>query len=71
MAKEVLKEKWFWTIVFSLILIICIPLVVVWVILILPYPLNFILTVMIFIAWGVAAGYKDWIMSKKEEEKKG
>jgi len=71
MAKEVLKEKWFWTIVFSLILIICVPLAVVWVILILPYPLNLILTVMIFIAWGVAAGYKDWIMSEKEEEKKG
>jgi hypothetical protein len=36
----------------------------------LPAELKIVATVAIFICWGVAAAYKDWVKSKREEEEK-
>jgi hypothetical protein len=36
----------------------------------LPPPYNAIATFFLIIGWGIAAGYKDWRMSKEREEKK-
>jgi len=68
----VLKEKWFWIIVLAVSLVIGAPLLVVWVILNLPPLYQLLATVLLVILWGVAAGYKEWVIEKrKEEEKKG
>jgi len=67
---SILSEKWFWIIVISVLLVVSIPLVVVWVILQLPFPYNLIATILIVITWGVASGYKDWVMTKRKEEEK-
>ena len=68
----VLKEKWFWIIVLAVSLVIGAPLLVVWVILNLPPLYQLLATVLLVVLWGVAAGYKEWVIEKrKEEEKKG
>ena len=68
----ILREEWLWIIIVSIVLVLVLPLVVIWLILDLPPAARFIVTVAIIIGWGVAAGYKDWLISKrKEEEKQG
>jgi hypothetical protein len=64
---EILKEKWLWIIILSLILITVGSFLIVYLILILPFPLNTILFVGLLILWGVVSGYKEWL--KKEREK--
>jgi len=52
-------------------LIIILPLVIIWFILQLPPSLALVATVLLIILWGVAAGYKDWILYKEQEEERG
>ena len=66
----ILTEKWLWIIILGIIAIIAIPLVVVWIILNLPPVLRLVATVFIIIGWGIAAGYRDWVMSKRREEER-
>jgi hypothetical protein len=40
-------------------------------ILILPQPVRITFTFMILILWGIAAGYKDWIIDKRKRQIKG
>ena len=49
--------------------IVITPFLLIILILNLPPPLNFLSTILIVIAWGVVAGYKDWIIAKAKEEK--
>jgi len=65
---SVLTQKWLWIIIFSLISIVVFPFLLVLLIISLPPPYNAIATVILVIGWGVAAGYKDWIISKGEEQ---
>jgi glucan phosphoethanolaminetransferase (alkaline phosphatase superfamily) len=65
---SILTQKWLWMIIFSLILIVVFPFLLVLLILSLPPPYNAVATVLLVIGWGVAAGYKDWIMSKEGEK---
>jgi membrane protein YdbS with pleckstrin-like domain len=67
---EIIKETWLWIIVIGVILVIALPLAIVWFILNLPPPLAFAATIIILVGWGIAAGYKDWIISKRREEKR-
>jgi len=67
-SSSILTEKWLWIIIAVLILIVVTPFFIVWAILILPPPLNAIATICLVVLWGVAAGYKDWITSKRKEE---
>jgi hypothetical protein len=64
---DVLKEKWFWIIVGSLILILIGSLIIILVIVLLPPPLNAILTICIIIGWGIVSGYKEWVKSREKE----
>lgn len=61
-------NKWFFIIVFSVTLVITIPLVVVWFILQLGPELRLIATVVVILLWGAVAGYKDWVIAKRKEE---
>jgi len=64
----ILSEKWLWIIILSLIVILVGPLLIVWFILVLPAELKILATILIVVAWGVAAGYKDWLQAKRKEE---
>lgn len=66
---KILTERWLWIIIFSLILILLTPLLVVWVILNLPPTLRIVATSVIIIAWGIAAGYKDLVTEKRARKK--
>lgn len=67
---EILTEKWLWIIILVLTVIIVAPLVIIWFILVLPFPLNTILTILLIVGWGIAAGYKEWVIAKRKEEER-
>jgi len=66
----ILTERWLWIIILVIFLIIATPLAVLWIILNLPFPYNTIATILLVILWGVAAGYKEWVIEKRKEEEK-
>jgi hypothetical protein len=53
--------------VLSVALIVTVPFLVVWGILYLPPMGALAATIGIIILWGVASGYKDWVVSKRRE----
>jgi len=69
MLKDLLESKWLWITIAGMILVTLIPWYAIYVILLLPSPINAIVVWSLIIGWGVAAGYKDWQLYKKKEEK--
>lgn len=67
---SLLKEKWLWIIIVSLIFMVLFSFTLVWILLLLPEPFNLAAFMTFIIAWGIASGYKDWILSRKKEETK-
>ena len=66
----ILTFKWYWIIVGVALLVLLVPLVCLMLFLVLPSPFNALSLLGIIIAWGIAAGYKDWILLKIKEEKR-
>ena len=66
---NLLKEPWLWTIIVSLNAILIGPFIILWFIFSLPLQFRFPATVLLTVLWGIAAGYKDWLKSKREKEK--
>jgi len=66
----ILSEKWLWIVILALIVILVGPLLIVYFILLLPFPFNMISTILLVLGWGIAAGYKEWVTAKRKEEKK-
>jgi len=64
----ILSEEWLWIIVLALIAVLIGPLLIVWLVLALPAELKLVATVLIVIGWGIASGYKDWILEKRRRE---
>jgi hypothetical protein len=64
----ILREKWFWIIVIAIAMVYLLPFVIVGLILSLPPILRLILTILIIAAWGIVAGYKEWVITKRKEE---
>lgn len=69
MSKSLLSEKWLWIIILGVIAVITTPLLIVYFILMLEFPYNTIATIGLVAVWGVVAGYKEWVISKRKEEK--
>jgi len=65
--EEASTIQWLLLSVLLVTMIIALPLVVVWGILNLPSELRIVATICIVVAWGVASGYKEWIISKRKE----
>lgn len=65
---SVLTEKWLWIIIITILLILLTPLLIIWFILMLPTPFNMVAVICLLLAWGVAAGYKEWVLSKTREK---
>jgi len=70
MQASALSDRWVWIIILSVSAIIIIPLLTVLFILELSPELKIVATILIVVLWGVAAGYKDWVKAKREEEEK-
>ena len=66
---SIVTSRWYWMIVAMAGAIVITPFLLIILIINLPSPLNFLSTILIVIAWGVVAGYKDWIIAKAKEEK--
>lgn len=64
-----LTIKWFWIIVGVSFLVLFLPFLSIYLLLILPWPFNTLGLIGIVIGWGIAAGYKDWILARIKEEK--
>ncbi len=67
---EAFFDRWFWIIIGSLTLIMVVPLIVVWAIVESPPEVRLIATILIIVVWGVVAGYKDWIVSRRQGKEK-
>ncbi|MCS7125051.1 MAG: hypothetical protein NZ932_06550 [Candidatus Bathyarchaeota archaeon] len=61
-----MTSKWYWIIVSIGIAVFLTPYLIVLVILYLPPPINAIAIFGIIVAWGIVAGYKDWIISQRK-----
>jgi len=70
MVSWIFKEGWFWFIVIALASIIIVPFFVVEAILNLPPIFRGVAMVVLIFLWGAAGAYKEWVKSKREEEKK-
>ena len=63
----ILKEVWLWIIIFSCIAILVGSIFIVWVILQLPEGYRAAAVIALFLAWGVAAGYKDYLLVETKD----
>jgi hypothetical protein len=63
----ILKERWFWIIVVAAMLIVTLPFLILILLLNLPPILSFVTLVLILIAWGIVAGYRDWLRAGRKE----
>jgi len=66
---SILTSRWYWIILTAVSAIIITPFLLILLIINLPPPWNFLSTLLIVVAWGLAAGYKDWIIAKAREER--
>lgn len=67
---SIFSEEWLWLTILALIAILVLPLMIVWLILALPGELKLVATIVIVVGWGVAAGYKDWLVERRREEER-
>jgi len=65
---SLLTEKWLWAIILALIVIIIGPILIIWAILALPGEIKLVVTILIVVGWGVAAGYRDWLKERRQRE---
>jgi len=63
-----LLNKWLWIIIGCLCAIVIVPLMVLWVMMIVPPWLAATLTILILISWGIASGYKEYLLYKRKSE---
>lgn len=61
-------DKWTWIVIFSIVLVLVVPLIVVWTVLQMAPEFRIVATIFIIVLWGVVAGYKDWVIAKRKEE---
>jgi predicted membrane channel-forming protein YqfA (hemolysin III family) len=66
---ELIFNKWLWIFIILMITIGVLPFLIMWLILLLPSPYNIAATFFVVVGWGIAAGYKEWVLFKKEEKK--
>ena len=67
--KWLLFNRWIWITISGMSAILIGPFIVIYVILTLPLLYRGLAIIVITIGWGIAAGHKDWIKSKHQEEK--
>lgn len=64
-----LLNKWLWVIIGAAVAIIVFPFLILITLLRSPPWLSATITILIIAAWGIAGGYKDWLIHKRKLEK--
>ena len=64
-----LLNRWFWIIVLCCWAVVIGPLFFISLLIFLPAPFNVGFLIVLIVGWSVAAGYKDWVLAKRNEEK--
>ncbi|MEM2102655.1 MAG: hypothetical protein QXM22_03995 [Candidatus Bathyarchaeia archaeon] len=66
--KATLLNKWLWIIIGGMCAVVVIPLMVLWVLMIVPPWLSATITILRLIGWGIASGYKEYLLYKRKSE---
>jgi hypothetical protein len=61
-----IREKWIWIIIGICAMVLVIPYVFVWLILQMPEITRPIPVWLLIFGWGIAGGYKDWLVDAKK-----
>lgn len=69
MLDSTLFNKWLWIIVAGGAAIVIFPFAIISAIIMSPSWLAAVITILIVIGWGVAGGYKEWSLHKRNQEK--
>lgn len=62
-------NKWLWIIIVAMAAIVILPLTIMSIILLSPSWLSTVFVILIIISWGIAGGYKEWLLHKHKQEK--
>lgn len=62
-------NRWLWITILAMCTIMIGPLITVYAVLAMPPEFRGLATILILVSWGFAAGYKDWVISKRREER--
>lgn len=63
-----LFNKWLWIIIVGMASIVVLPFLIMMVLLSSEWWVATIITVLIIVGWGVAGGYKDYLLHKRKQE---
>jgi hypothetical protein len=66
---SIIRERWIWIIIGACILVGVAPWLLIFFILQMPTTLKVICVLVIICSWGIAAGYKDWLIDRRKKEK--
>jgi len=66
----IIREKWVWIIIGACVFVLVVPWMVIWALLSLPELLKPLFAFGIVVSWGIAAGYKDWLMDAEKRKPK-
>jgi len=61
-------NKWLWIIIGSMCAVVVMPFFIMWTMMMVPAWLSATLTILIILGWGVAGGYKDYLLHKRKSE---
>lgn len=67
--KATLLNKWLWIIIGGMCAIVVVPLMVLWVLMVVPPWVSATITILILISWGIASGYKEYLLYKRKIER--
>ncbi|HKZ95000.1 MAG TPA: hypothetical protein VJ249_10560 [Candidatus Bathyarchaeia archaeon] len=63
------SERWYWITILGCFAVLAGPLMIIYIIVFLPAPLNAVAVFGLILGWSLAGGYKDWVKAEREEEK--
>lgn len=66
--KATVLNKWLWIIIGCMCAVVVLPFFMIWVMMIVPAWLSATLTILIIVGWGVAGGYKEYLLHKRKGE---
>lgn len=64
-----LLNKWLWITILGCIAVMIGPILIIYIIALMPVTFKVASMLVIMIGWGVAGGYKDWAVARRKEQK--
>ena len=64
-----LLNKWLWITILGCTAVIIGPMLIIYIITLMPMTFKLASMVAIMICWGIAGGYKDWVVARRKEQK--